>query len=97
LFSEYFKNYDHLLYLHTAQTHIHEILFNQSVISLEYGVLLGKPKGKRELQKPRRKSVDNIDADLKLVGWKEVEWIHLANNRDGWRAIVNSTVKIRAS
>jgi hypothetical protein len=39
---------------------------------------MGKPKGKRELEKPRRKSVDNIDADLKWVGWKDVEWIHLA-------------------
>jgi len=58
---------------------------------------MGKPKGKRELAKPRRKSMDNIDADLKRVGWKDVEWIHLAQDRDGLQAVVNSTVKLRAS
>ena len=58
---------------------------------------MGKPKGKRELEKPRRKSVDNIYTDLKRVGWKDVEWIHLAQDRDGWRAVVNLTVKLGAS
>jgi hypothetical protein len=58
---------------------------------------MGKPKGKGELEKPRRKSVDNIDVDLKWVGWKDVDWIHLAQDRDGWLAVMNPTVKLRAS
>ena len=58
---------------------------------------MGKPKGRRELEKPRRKSVDNIYTDLKRVGWKDVEWIHLAQDRDGWLAVVNLTVNLGAS
>jgi len=44
---------------------------------------MAKPKGKRESEKPRRKSLDNIDGNLKLIGWKDAEWIHLAQDRDG--------------
>jgi hypothetical protein len=58
---------------------------------------MGTSKGKRELGKPRRKTADYIDADLKRVGWKDVEWIHLAQDRDGWWAVVISTVKLGAS
>jgi hypothetical protein len=45
--------------------------------------------GKRPLGRPRRKWVDNIMMDLGEVGWGDVDWIGLAQNRNRWRALVN--------
>jgi hypothetical protein len=52
----------------------------------------GKPEGKRPLGKPRRRWEDNIRINLREIGWEGVDWIYLAQNRDQWRALVN-TVK----
>jgi hypothetical protein len=38
---------------------------------------------------------DNIRTDLKEIGWESVEWIHLAQDRDQWRAVVNTVMKLR--
>jgi hypothetical protein len=54
-----------------------------------YRVLVGKPGGKRLLGKPRRRWVDNIRMDLQEVGCGHVDWIGLAQDRDGWRKLVN--------
>jgi hypothetical protein len=51
-------------------------------------VLVGKPKGKRPLGRPRRRWEDNIKMDLQEVGWGRVDWMELAQDRDGWRALV---------
>jgi hypothetical protein len=40
--------------------------------------LVGKPEGKRSLGRPRRRGEDNIRMDLGEIGWKGVDWIHLA-------------------
>jgi hypothetical protein len=55
-------------------------------------VLVGKPEGKRPLGRPRRRWEDNIKMDLHEVGWESWDWLELAQDRDGWRALV-STVK----
>jgi hypothetical protein len=55
-------------------------------------MLVGKLEGKRPLGKPRRRWEDNIKMDLQEVGWGRGVWVELAQNRDGWRALV-STVK----
>jgi hypothetical protein len=47
-------------------------------------VLVGKPKGNRQLGRPRRKRVDNIRMDLGEVGWDDVDWIGLAQDKDKW-------------
>jgi hypothetical protein len=62
-----------------------------------YRLLVGKPEGKRQLEKPRRTSrwVDNIRMDLGEVGWGDVDWIGLAKNRNRWRALVNSVLNLR--
>jgi hypothetical protein len=52
-------------------------------------LLLGKPEGKRLLGRPRNRLVDNIRMDLGEVGWGDVDWIGLAQNRNRWRALVN--------
>ena len=47
-----------------------------------YRVLVGKPKGKGPLGRPRRRWVDNIRMDLQDVGGGYVDWIGLAQDRD---------------
>jgi hypothetical protein len=46
-----------------------------------YRFLVGKPEGKRPLGSPRRRWVDNIRMDLGEVGWSDVDWIGLAQER----------------
>jgi hypothetical protein len=53
-----------------------------------------KPEGKRPLGRPRRRWVGNIRMDLVEVGWDDVDWIGLAQDRDRWRAFVNSILNI---
>ena len=55
-------------------------------------VLVGKPEGKRALERPRRRWENNIKMDLQEVGGGHGDWMELAQDRDGWRALV-STVR----
>jgi hypothetical protein len=48
-----------------------------------YRLLVEKPEGKRPLGRPRRTWVDNIGMDLGEVGWRDVDWIGLAQDRNG--------------
>ena len=48
----------------------------------------GKPEGKRQLGRPRRRWEDNIKMDLQEVGCGDMDWIQLAQDRDRWRALV---------
>jgi hypothetical protein len=60
-----------------------------------YRLLVGKPEGKRPLGRPKRRWVDNIRMNLVEVGWRNVEWIGLAEDRNRWRAVVNSVLNLR--
>jgi hypothetical protein len=60
-----------------------------------YRLLVGKPEGRKPLGKPRRRSVDNIRMDFVDVGWGDVDWIGLAQDRDRWRALVNPLLNLR--
>ena len=60
-----------------------------------YRVLVGKPKGKRPLGRPRRRWEDNIKTDLQDVGCGGMDWIKLAQGRERWRALVNTVMNIR--
>jgi hypothetical protein len=60
-----------------------------------YRVLVGKPEGRRPLGRPRRRWEDGIRMDLEEIGWGGVEWIHLAQDRDRWRALVNAVMNLR--
>jgi hypothetical protein len=62
-----------------------------------YRLLVGKTEGKRPLERPRCRSVDNIRRDLVEVGWDDVDCIGLALDRDRWRALVSSVLNFRAS
>jgi hypothetical protein len=57
--------------------------------------MVGKREGKRPLGRPRRIWVDNIRMDLGKVGWGDVDWIGLAQDRNRWRAVVNSVLNLR--
>jgi hypothetical protein len=57
-------------------------------------LLVGKPEGNMPLGRPRRRWVDNIRIDLVEVGLGDVDWIGLAQDRDRWRALVNSVLNI---
>jgi hypothetical protein len=57
--------------------------------------LVGKPEGNRPLGRPRRRWVDNIRIDLGEVGWSDVDWIGLAQDRDKCRALLNAVMNHR--
>jgi hypothetical protein len=52
-------------------------------------------EGKRPLRKPRRRGADNIRMDLRETGWEGVDWIHLAEDRNQWRGLVNTVMGLR--
>jgi len=58
-------------------------------------VLVGKPKGKRPLGRPRRRWVDNIRMHLQEVGCGYMDWIGLAQDRDRWRKLVSAVMNLR--
>jgi hypothetical protein len=60
-----------------------------------YRLLVEKPEGKRPVGRTRRRWVDNIRMDLVEVGWGDVDSIGLAQDRDRWRALVNSVLNLR--
>jgi hypothetical protein len=60
-----------------------------------YRLLVGKQNGKRQLGRPRGKWVDNIKMDIGEIGWGDVDWIGLAQDRNRWRALVNSAINLR--
>jgi hypothetical protein len=59
-----------------------------------YKVLVGKPEGKRPLGRPRRRWEDGIKMDVREIGWRSVDWMQLAQDRDQWRAVVNTVMKL---
>jgi hypothetical protein len=59
-----------------------------------YKILVGKSKGKRQLGRSRS-TWKNIRKCLKEIGWDSLDWIHLAKDRDRWRALVNTVMNFR--
>jgi hypothetical protein len=60
-----------------------------------YNILVGRPEGRRLLGRPKRRWEDNIKMDLAEIGFRDVDWIHLAQDRDRWRAVVNTVMNLR--
>jgi hypothetical protein len=60
-----------------------------------YRLLVGKPEGKRPLGRPRRRWMNNIKMDILEIGLSVVDWIGLSRDRNRWRALVNSVMKLR--
>jgi len=57
-------------------------------------VLVGKPEGKRPLVRRRHRWEDNIKMDLQEVGVGG-DWMELAQDRDRWRALVNTVMNLQ--
>jgi hypothetical protein len=57
---------------------------------------IGKPGGKRLFGRSRH-SWQDIRMDIKEIGWKCLDWIHLAQGRDHWQALVNMVINLRVS
>jgi hypothetical protein len=60
-----------------------------------YSILVGRPEGRRPLGRPRRRWEDNIKMDLREIVFGDVDWIHWAQDRDRWRALVNTVMNLR--
>jgi hypothetical protein len=60
-----------------------------------YRLLVRKQEGKRPLGTPRRRWMDNIRMDPGEVG--DVDWIGLAQDRNRWRALMNSVLNLRVT
>jgi hypothetical protein len=56
---------------------------------------VGKPEGKRPLEKPRSRWEDGIRMDLIEIAWGSVEWMQLAQDRDRWRDLVDMVMNLR--
>jgi hypothetical protein len=60
-----------------------------------YRILMAKPEGKRPVGRPRHRRVDNIKMDLRKIRWDGMDWIDLAQDREHWRALVNTVMNLR--
>jgi hypothetical protein len=59
-----------------------------------YIILVRNPEGKRPLGRPRHR-YENIGMDLREIGCEDVDWIHLAQDRDQWWDLVNRVMSFR--
>jgi hypothetical protein len=57
--------------------------------------LVGKPEGKRPVERPRHRWENGIKMDLREIEWGCVEWIHLAQDRDHWQAFRNVVMNLQ--
>jgi hypothetical protein len=60
-----------------------------------YRILVGRPVGRRPLGRPKRRWEDNIKMDFQEVGWRGMDWIDMAQDRDRWRAVVSAVMNLR--
>jgi hypothetical protein len=58
-------------------------------------ILVGKPEGRRPLGRTKRRLEENIKIDLGEIRWGGMDWIDLAQDRNQWRAIVNTAMNHR--
>jgi hypothetical protein len=58
-------------------------------------ILLGKSEGKRPLGRLRHRWVDSIKIDLRETRWDGMDWFDLAQDRDQWRALLNTVMNLR--
>jgi hypothetical protein len=57
--------------------------------------LIGKSEGKKQLRRHRHRWEHNVKIYLKGIGWEGTDWIHLAEDRDQWRAFVYTVINLQ--
>jgi hypothetical protein len=62
-----------------------------------YRISMRKPEGQRPLGRPRRRWMDTIKMDLREIDWDGMDWIDLVQDRDQWRALVNTVMNPRVT
>jgi hypothetical protein len=60
-----------------------------------YTISVGKSEGKRPQGRPKRRWVGNVKMNLREVGWRSMDWIDLAQDRDHWKALMKTVMKFR--
>jgi len=60
-----------------------------------YKVLVSRPERGVHLKDPDSREENNIKIDLRDKEWEDVEWIHLAEDRDYWRVLLNTVINLR--
>jgi hypothetical protein len=55
---------------------------------------VGKPERRRRLGSRGRTGEDSIKMDLTEIEWGRLDWIHLAQDRDPWRVLVNTVISL---
>jgi hypothetical protein len=60
-----------------------------------YRIMMGKPEGKRPVGRPKMQ--EHFKMDLSEIGWGGMDWIDLAQDRDQWRALMNTVMNLRGS
>jgi hypothetical protein len=59
--------------------------------------LVGTPEGERPLGRSRHRWEDNIRIGLRKIGCEGVDWMHLTQDRDQRRALVNMVMDLRVA
>jgi len=62
-----------------------------------YDILVKEPEGKKPFGRPKSRCEDNIGMNLREMWWKDVNRMHMAQDRDQWRALVNTITNPRVS
>jgi hypothetical protein len=60
-----------------------------------YRIFVGKPEGRRPLGRPERRWDYNIKIDLRERGWGSINWINWPQDRDQWRAFINTVMNLQ--
>jgi hypothetical protein len=62
-----------------------------------YRILVGAPEGKKPLGRPRSWWMNNVKMDLREMWWVGMDWIYLTQDRNKWRALLNTVMNLRVS
>jgi hypothetical protein len=60
-----------------------------------YRALVGKPEGRRKPGRPTHRWEVNNKMDLREVGWRDIDWTDLAQDRNRWQALVNTVMTLQ--
>jgi hypothetical protein len=57
--------------------------------------LVGKPEGKGTVGRPGRRWEDNIRMNFREIWWEILYYVHVAQDRDQWRYVMNAVIKFQ--